>query len=216
MADEPKIRLYGITKSRAARCMWALNELGVAYEQVPVSDRTGETREPAFLAINPNGKVPYLVDASGPTEVRIFESLAINLYLARAYGKDSLWPRDVVGEGALYQWTLWAVNEIESPVMVALYARDDGEQTKFDAIMGELARSLAVLENSLADREYLIEDRFTLVDLNVAANCVVGAFVPYDFRDFPRILDWLGRCYARPAAHVPDSNLERFRTLIGG
>ena len=80
------IKLYGTSMSRAGRSLWALEETGVSYDHVP-HGFTGETRKPEYLKINPNGHVPAL-DDNGTI---IWESMAINLYLAEKYGKDSLW-----------------------------------------------------------------------------------------------------------------------------
>ena len=73
------IKLYGIPASRASRCLWMLEELGVQYENVPVNF-IGEAQKPDYLKLNPNGKVPTLDDDG----LILFESLAINLHLARA------------------------------------------------------------------------------------------------------------------------------------
>ena len=81
------IKLYGIPASRAFRVRWMLEELGVAYQNVPTNFATGETRTAEFLKLNPNGHIPVLVDG----ETVLWESMAINLYLARAYG-GGLWP----------------------------------------------------------------------------------------------------------------------------
>ncbi|HXZ88731.1 MAG TPA: glutathione S-transferase N-terminal domain-containing protein, partial [Candidatus Binataceae bacterium] len=75
------IKLYGIPQSRSARCLWILEELGLPYENIPV-DFIGEAQKPEYLKINPNGRIPALDDDG----VVLFESLAINLHLARKYG----------------------------------------------------------------------------------------------------------------------------------
>ncbi len=75
------MKLYGIAGSRAMRSLWAAEEVGVEYEHVP-THFIGDSKKPDYLAINPNGRVPALVDG----DVTLFESMAINLYLARKYG----------------------------------------------------------------------------------------------------------------------------------
>jgi hypothetical protein len=87
----PMIKLYGIPRSRTARVLWMLEELQVPYEQVPVSF-IGDVAEAEYLKINPNGHIPALQDG----DLTLFESLAINLYLARKYDKG-LWPKTVDG-----------------------------------------------------------------------------------------------------------------------
>ena len=104
------IKLYGTSMSRAARSLWALEEVGVKYEHVPVGF-TGELRKPEYLKVNPNGHMPALDDNG----TLLWESMAINLYLAEKYGKAPLWPSTVEGHGACYQWSLWAMTEVETP-----------------------------------------------------------------------------------------------------
>ena len=83
------IKLYGIPRSRTMRPLWMLEELGLPYENVKVSF-VNETRTPAFLKVNPNGHIPVLQDG----DLTLWESMAINLYLARRYDKG-LWPKRV-------------------------------------------------------------------------------------------------------------------------
>jgi glutathione S-transferase len=111
------IKLYGIPQSRAARCLWMLEELGVPYENVPVSF-LGDVQKPEYLKINPNGHIPALDDDG----LVLFESLAINLHLARKYGKG-LWPASLDDQSRAIQWSLWAMTEAEPPVMKVLLNR---------------------------------------------------------------------------------------------
>src|SRR5207248_3213113 len=111
------IKLYGVPRSRTMRALWMLEELGVPYENDKVSF-VGETRKPEFLRLNPNGHIPVLQDG----DLVLWESLAINLYLARKYDKG-LWPKTVDAEGRAFQWSLWAMTELEEPVLTALMHR---------------------------------------------------------------------------------------------
>ena len=72
------ITLYGISMSRAGRCVWALEEIGLDYEQVPIHFNDGGARTPEYLAINPNARIPSLIDG----DLVLYESMAINHYLA--------------------------------------------------------------------------------------------------------------------------------------
>ena len=103
------IKLYGIPQSRAARCLWMLEELGAPYENVAVHF-VGDTQKPEFLKINPNGRIPALDDDG----LVLFESLAINLHLARKYGgHKSLWPESPENQSRSIQWSIWAITEVE-------------------------------------------------------------------------------------------------------
>ncbi|HEV2302443.1 MAG TPA: glutathione S-transferase N-terminal domain-containing protein, partial [Stellaceae bacterium] len=77
------LRIYGVARSRAFRTLWMAGELGLDYEQVPVD--LGETRSPAYLAVNPNGHIPAIDDEG----FILWESMAINLYLAKKYGSGA-------------------------------------------------------------------------------------------------------------------------------
>src|SRR5262245_1674145 len=112
------IKLYGIRMSRALRSLWALEELNVPYEHVPIDFMT-ESKTPEFKAINPNGKVPALVDG----EVTLFESMAINLYLARRYDTKGLYPRSAEDEARAIQWSFWGMTEIEPGLLIVLMNR---------------------------------------------------------------------------------------------
>ena len=112
------ITLYGVPRSRAMRALWMLEELGVPYENVTTSF-IGETRTPEFLKLNPNGHIPVLRDG----DLVVWESLAINLYLAMKYGKGGLWPASQADQGRAIQWSLWAMTTVESPLMLVLMNR---------------------------------------------------------------------------------------------
>jgi glutathione S-transferase len=106
------IKLYGTAMSRAGRSLWALEEVGQKYEHVPISPFPlfiGDTRKPEYLKINPNGHIPALDDNG----FLVWESMAINLYLAEKYGKSPFWPSTVEGHAGSYQWSFWGMTEIE-------------------------------------------------------------------------------------------------------
>ncbi len=195
-----KITLYGHPYSRAHRVMWMLKELGLTFDHVPTGFQDGGTKQAEFLAINPNGRVPVLVDG----DVTIFESLAINLYLSRKYGGATA-ARGLVEESLATQWSFWEASEIEKPLLFAaanlcLFGEDG--RSEDDAAIGitKLDRPFGVLEAHLATQDYLLGDRFTVADINVAApmTLIPIAGVPID--KYPRMAAWLGRCLERPAA----------------
>ena len=85
------LRIYGIARTRAFRALWMANELGLDYEHLPIEIGTGGARSPGFLAINPNGRLPFIVDSG----FVLFESLAITLYLAKKHSNGK--PVELVG-----------------------------------------------------------------------------------------------------------------------
>src|SRR4051812_41260662 len=82
------LKIYGIPRSRAFRILWMAKELGIDYDNVPIDMGKGETRTPEFLAINPNGHIPAIEDNG----LVLWESMVINLYLAKKHGAGTLYP----------------------------------------------------------------------------------------------------------------------------
>ena len=192
------IKLYGIPASRAFRSLWMLEELGLEYENVPTSFMGG-TRTAEFLKLNPNGHIPVLQDG----DLTLFESLAINLYLARRYDKG-LWPKRVEDEGRAFQWSVWAMTELEEPLLTALLHRaffpaEQRDAKKADDAAERFKTPLAVLDGALAGKEHLLGGTFTVADLNVASVLSWAPLAGLDLGGAPNAQGWLGRCTGRPA-----------------
>jgi hypothetical protein len=112
------IRLYGWPNSTASRVRWALEELGVSYDYVELDRGQGDNRTPEYLAINPTGKVPGLVDGGQA----YFESAAILLHLAETYGRErGLWPVAGPARAEALCWTIWSTTELHAYLMQWLY-----------------------------------------------------------------------------------------------
>jgi glutathione S-transferase len=191
------LTIYGMPASRAFRVLWAAEETGVPYANEPFSFNDPAIKAPAYLAINPNGTIPAIVDDG----FALFESLAITLYLSRKSGK--LWPKDVRGEGVAFQWTMWAATEVEGALGGWFYhtrflpeAERKPEIAQDSA--AKLPRRFDVLEGALAQSPWLAGEAFGIADLNVAA--VTYRAPAFGLEPWPRIADWHRRCYARPAA----------------
>ena len=192
------LKLYGVPRSRTMRSLWMLEELGLPYENVKVDFITG-TKESGFKQLNPNGHIPVLQDG----DLVLWESLAINLYLARKYYKG-LWPKSVEDEGRAYQWSLWAMTEAEEPLLVALLNRaffppEQRDPKKADDAEERFRKPLGVLDGVLAGRDYLLGSAFTVADLNVASVLTWAPLAQIDLSAAPKAAAWLGRCTARPA-----------------
>ena len=194
------IKLYGVPASRAFRALWMLRELGLEFENVPTSFANGGTRSAEFLKLNPNGHIPVLVDGS----TVLWESMAINLYLARQYGAGSLWPATVADEGRAFQWSFWVMTEVEASLLQVLahrriLPRDQRDEKLAVAGEAKLAGPFGVLEGALRGREYLLGGTFTVADLNVASVLTWTALASIDLGRWPQLAAWLGRCSERPA-----------------
>lgn len=204
------VTLYGVTRSRASRNIWLMNELGQPYEQVPViqanrlanpeaPDAPVNTRSPSFLAVNPNGHIPSMKDG----DLVLNESLAINLYLARKFG-GPLAPASLAEEGEVAMWTLWAATEAEPHAIQILYHRlmkqgDERKPELADAAVVALRQPFQVLNDALAANGHLVGGRFTVADINVAEVIRYASPAPELFEAAPHVKAWLAACQARPA-----------------
>jgi glutathione S-transferase len=196
-----KLKIYGVPRSRAFRALWLAKELGLDYENVMVDFATGETRQMPYIAINPNGHVPAIDDDG----FILWESMAINLYLAKKHGLGKLYPTALQDEARVWQWSLWGMTEIERNVLTAMFNRaiypeDKRDPAAADAAEQELRHPLGVLDGAVSKTPYLIGGDFTVADLNVASILSWARPARIDFAPFPKAADWLSRCALRPAA----------------
>jgi glutathione S-transferase len=196
-----KLKIYGVPRSRAFRTLWLAKELGLDYENVGIDFDTGETRTPSYMAINPNGHVPAIDDDG----FILWESMAINLYLAKKHGLGTFYPTRLQDEARAWQWSLWGMTEIERPVLTAMFNRaiypeDKRDAAAADAAEQDLQNPLRVLDGAVAKTPYLLGGEFTVADLNVASILSWARPARIDFAPFPKAADWLGRCALRPAA----------------
>ncbi len=192
------LKIHGIPRSRAFRCIWAAEEAGLPYEVVPIGFLPGFKLERA-VAINPNNKIPALEDG----DLVLFESLAINLHIAGKAGA----PLMPAGDDAsrVMQWTLWTATEVEATTMrwaYNTYLKPEGERVASEAAAGKEALDLrlAVLDSVLADRAFLLGDTFTVADLNLSCVLYAPWMNKYDLARFPKVKAWLDACLTRPAA----------------
>lgn len=197
-----RLKIYGVPQSRAFRALWCAKELGLDYESIPTHFANETSKSAEYLAINPNGKIPAIVDG----DFALWESMAINCYLARKHG-TGLWPSTVEGEGLVLQWSFFAVAELEKPLLAVLLNSPAAGRPDRDAKAGDegavaARKPLAILDAALAKSPYLLGDAFTIADLNCAALVLWGQFAGFDFSNFPHVAKWLAACLARPAAQA--------------
>jgi len=193
------LRIYGIARTRAFRALWAAKELGIAYEHVPLEIGADGARAEHFLKINPNGRLPAIEDDG----FVLWESLAITMYLAKKHGLGRLYPATLEGEARTWQWSLWALNEVDRGVNIwSLHAirlpPEDRDPQKLAEALRVIAGPFRVLDAALAGRAFLLGDEFTVVDLNVAA--VISRAIDMDLGATPNLAAWLRRCLERQAA----------------
>ena len=192
------LKLYGSARSRGLRSLWMLGELGIPYEHKDYLPRSAETKTPEYLALNPNARVPTIDDDG----FVLSESMAINFYLAKKHG-SKLFPTDPKAEAFTLQWMLWETDRLDRQ-LVNYVNHSSGlpaGERKADvaaAAWAEVVPAFDVLEGVLAKRQWLVGNEFSLADLNVAA-ALYRAFA-VDTAKWPKLTDWLKRCWDRPAA----------------
>ena len=209
------LTIYGIAASRAIRPLWAANELGLAFTHVPTPYAGGATRTPEFLALNPNGHIPVVVDARPEGEVVVWESMACALYVARHHGVadgHSITPANPAEDADALRWSFWAVTECEADALTVLMHRmampaDRRKPELAEAAEKRLAVPLRVLEQHLAvqharGQSHLAAERFTIADLCVASVLNWARPAKALMEAHPLVHDWIVRCMARPAQHA--------------
>ena len=192
------LKIYGTSMSRAGRALWAAEELGIKFEHIPVA--VPDTRKPEHLKLNPNGHIP-VIDDDGTV---VWESMAVNLYLAEKYGKAPLWPARVEDRGHAYQWSFWAMTEVEQHLITVFRNRmmlpkeQRDEQAAVNSLQA-LNAPLKVLDQSVKGG-YLLGSEFTVADLNAAGVMLLAPMIGVDMSGVPAAKAWLDKCLARPAA----------------
>jgi GST-like protein len=189
--------------SSASPVAWALAELGVPHEKVLVDLKAGEQRRPEFLALNPNGKVPTLVVDGVP----MFEALAIMMYLGERFGVEKgLWPGlDDPGRPQAMAWSAWAYVSVGTWLRTLFFSSGDRVDASFhNAAVAEHARKelgalLAILDQHLEGRAYVLGETFTIADVILAGTVGYARLTGVAVEPHARVAGWLARCLARPA-----------------
>jgi glutathione S-transferase len=175
------LKLYGGARTRASIVQWYLEELGVPYEFVMLDLSAGEHRQPAYLAINPIGKVPAIVDG----DFQLWESGAILFYLAQKHGKMPSSPEE---QAKINQWILFG-NATLGPGIFVEASRER-----------EMPKLMTPLNQILEKQPFLLGDEFSVVD--VAVGSILG-YIPMmlklDLSEYPAVVDYIKRLSERPA-----------------
>jgi glutathione S-transferase len=194
------MKLYEFAPTRSIRVRWTLQELGVEFETVTVDLVAGEHRRPEFLAINPAGKVPVLVDG----DLVLNESVAIVLYLAEKYPHRGFLSRELAARAEVYRWLLFAATELEQPLWrIARHTNLYPEDRRLPAdvvLAGEDFQAMAtVLERHMQGREFVAGNQVSVADFVTAYTLDWGNEVRL-LQRFPNLVGYLERMYARPQA----------------
>ncbi|MBR1218505.1 glutathione S-transferase N-terminal domain-containing protein [Bradyrhizobium sp. U87765 SZCCT0131] len=193
-----------------------LEETGLSYEAIPVDTRKGEQFRPEYLAINPNGKVPAIVDGG----VTVFDSNAILLYLAEKTGQF-LPANTPAARAELLSWLMFAATGVGPYSGQAVHFRHFAPEQQSYALnryLFEAQRHFAILNDRLAERRYMLGDSYTIVDMDVWGWARMIPFVAGDeawakLPHLKRLVDEIG---ARPAAAraVALKDTHAFKTVM--
>jgi GST-like protein len=198
------IRFFYNLSPNPMKVALCLEEMGLPYETVPVDTRQGEQFGPAYLAINPNGKVPAIVDG----DVTVFDSNAILLYLA---GKTGLFlPEGEPVRGEMLSWLMFVATGIGpfsgQCVHFRHFARDGGAYAT-DRYAFEARRHWGILDQRLKDRPYILGETYTIVDMAAWGWARMVPFVLGEeaFKNLPNVKRLLDAINARPAAQAAEA-----------
>ncbi len=185
----------------------ALGHAGAEYDAWPIRIGEGEQFGSGFVAVNPNSKIPALLDRSGPRPIRVFESGAILLYLAETFGE--LLPTERTGRAECLSWLMWQMGS--SPYLGGgfghFYAYAPSKiEYAIDRYAMEVKRQLDVLDRRLAESEYLAGDAYTIADIAVwpwygalAKGLLYSSGEFLQVQDYQHVQRWSEQIFARPA-----------------
>ena len=193
------ITLYGSAQNRGSRCILALEECGLEYEVKPLDLQAGESKTPEYLRLNPNGRVPCLDDDG----FVVWESMAINLYLAEKYG-NGLLPEDPRGRALVAQWSFWAMTQLEQSLVTlfqhrVLLPEEERKPELADDAEKEAKKLLDILDHALEGRSYLLGEDLTIADINVSNVVSWARMLGVSNEGKPNVERWLEGLRARPS-----------------
>jgi GSH-dependent disulfide-bond oxidoreductase len=199
------IRFYFHPTPNPAKIALFLEEAGLPYEVLPVDTMKGEQHQHTFRAINPNGKVPAIIDTEGPggAEARVFDSSAILLYLGDKTGQFLGLPAD---RPELLSWLLFIASGLgpfSGQAVHFQWAAPEGLEYARNRYRREAERHYRVLEDHLAGRDFIVGNTYTIADMSAwgwidrAARVMKGETDP--LAAFPNIKRWFQGIDARPA-----------------
>lgn len=200
------LKFYYSPRSSATRCSIALEELGLPVEKVHIHLDKGDQKKPEFLAINPNGKVPALVDG----DTRVFESVAILIYLGSRYGVEKgLWPKaGTPEEGDALSWTIWGNTEMAIPLFDVImhgtdipWAHPKEHRSVYvaDKARARWVECAAILDKKLEGRDFILGKNYTLADTALGSVAGMGKMFANLPLDGKNVSAWVQRIQSRPS-----------------
>jgi GST-like protein len=199
------IDLYGMSSPNVLKVVLGLEEMGLPYEFHHVSVIGGDQNKPEFRAINPNGRVPAIVDRDGPggKPFAVFESGAILMYLAEKSGK--FWPADLGQRHTVIQWLMFQMGGV-GPMSGQLVhftraAPTEGLEYARNRYHTEVHRLVGVLENRLGETAYMAGDAYSIADMATWPWIRNHELLRLDnYAEYPNVARWVAAIADRPAA----------------
>lgn len=194
------IQIYGSARSSAGRCFVMLEECGLHYEVMPLDMMVKrEHKSEDFLKLNPNGKVPCMVDDG----FVLWESAAIVQYLAEKH-KPEMMGANLTEKALVQQWAFWTMTEAQPPMVDILVQKLFVPEGKKDLALiarreQQIPGLLEVLEKSLTGKKYLVGNKYSVADLMAASAANIALGLQLDMTQFPNIKAWLSEIKSRPA-----------------
>jgi GST-like protein len=212
-AERPEVlQYYGLPTPNGVKVSIMLEETGLPYEVHLVDFGKDEQKSPEFLSLNPNGKIPAILDPHGPggQPLALFESGAILLYLADKTGK--LLPADPAERWHAIQWLMFQMGGVgpmfgQVGFFVKFAGKDWDEPKSRARYLDETKRLLGVMDAHLGGRTWFVGEEFSIADISMlgTVNNVIGFYGARDivgFDDFANVKAWLERGLARPAVQL--------------
>jgi GST-like protein len=204
-----RLQLYSLPTPNGVKVSIALEEIGLAYEPHAIDIGKNESWTPEFLSLNPNGKIPAIIDPDGPdgAPIGLFESGAILLYLAEKTGK--LLPAGAKARYETIEWVFFQMASVgpmfgQVGYFYKFAGKEIADKRPLERYQTETKRLLGVLETRLAARRWIMGDDYTIADISLLGwvrNLVgfYGAGELVEFDKLSHVPAWLERCLARPA-----------------
>ena len=207
-----RLQLYSLPTPNGVKISIALEETGLPYEAHLVDFDTNDQMTPEFLSLNPNNKIPAIIDPDGPggKPLGLFESGAILVYLAEKTGK--LLPTDAARRYETLQWLFFQMGGIgpmfgQFGFFYKFAGKEFEDRRPAHRYRDESRRLLGVLDKRLDGRQWIMDDEYTIADIAMfpwirGVDVFYGGREELGFDEVPNVTSWLERCIARPASQI--------------
>ena len=189
------------TSSNVQKAMWAIGEMGLAYERIDIGGPFGMNKEPKYLAMNPNGLVPTLEEEDG---FLLWESNSVVRYLGEKHGQGTIWPADIRTRALASKWMDWQLSVAGPAITPAFWGliRTPPEKRDHAAIKASQEKTtdaMRIVDGQLAKTAFLAGDRFTMGDIPVGVMAYRFTKLVPDRPKLPNLERWYAALEARKA-----------------